>query len=97
MRPSIIAVHGLDGDRERTWTAENGKLWLKDFLPADVPRARILTYGFDARTHVVSGTLSLQTLSDHSEEFLRDLCTFREISNVDFFLIICNYTPLIAL
>jgi hypothetical protein len=28
----IVALHGLNGDAYNTWTHENGKLWLRDFL-----------------------------------------------------------------
>ncbi|KAF8526961.1 hypothetical protein BU17DRAFT_61934 [Hysterangium stoloniferum] len=41
----IIAIHGLDGDREGTWTADNGILWIRDMLPDDISNARVLTYG----------------------------------------------------
>src|SRR5277367_3733735 len=37
----IVAVHGLGGDAYKTWTHENGKLWLRDFLPDQLPGARI--------------------------------------------------------
>ncbi|CCA76332.1 related to kinesin light chain, partial [Serendipita indica DSM 11827] len=46
----IIAIHGLGGHREVTWTTDNGILWLRDLLPSDLPRARILSYGYDADT-----------------------------------------------
>ncbi|KAF8515041.1 hypothetical protein BU17DRAFT_68120 [Hysterangium stoloniferum] len=61
---SIVAVHGLDGDREKSWTADNGKCWLCDFLPNHVSQARILTYGYDACTR---GRDQL------SEQFLQDV------------------------
>ncbi|KAF8524941.1 hypothetical protein BU17DRAFT_63102 [Hysterangium stoloniferum] len=35
---------------ERSFTAVNGVLWLRDILPEVLPSARILTYGYDART-----------------------------------------------
>lgn len=49
---SIIAVHGLnpknkENHAERTWESE-GKLWLRDFLPKQLPRARILLYGYNS-------------------------------------------------
>ena len=51
MKPSIVAVHGLGGDWEQTWTDENGKLWLRDFLPVHVPhQARVFSYGYDSST-----------------------------------------------
>ena len=46
---SIVAVHGLCGDPFETWTEEiSGKLWLRDFLPSQVPNTRIISYGYDS-------------------------------------------------
>ncbi|KAH3938661.1 hypothetical protein HBH98_243260 [Parastagonospora nodorum] len=45
----IVAVHGLNGHREKTWTAGSGVNgvdsinWLRDLLPHDLPNARILS------------------------------------------------------
>ena len=47
---SIVAVHGLSGDWERTWTDEDGQLWLRDFLPSQLPNARIMSYGYNSET-----------------------------------------------
>jgi hypothetical protein len=47
---SIVAVHGLGGGWDTTWTDENGELWLRDFLPLDLPRARIMSYGYNVHT-----------------------------------------------
>jgi len=33
-----------------TWTAENGKLWLRDFLPPQLPSARIMSFGYNSDT-----------------------------------------------
>lgn len=48
---SIVLVHGITGSRESTWTWENkGEkvFWPKDLLPSDLPKARIMTFGYDA-------------------------------------------------
>ncbi|KAF8530242.1 hypothetical protein BU17DRAFT_78873 [Hysterangium stoloniferum] len=66
----IVAIHGLDADREKSWTADNEKLWLRDFLPRAVPTARILSYGYDAYT---KSSLSEQTLYSHAQDFLVQL------------------------
>lgn len=44
----IVAIHGITGDAYNTWTHDNGKLWLSDFLNDDLPGARIFSYGYDA-------------------------------------------------
>ncbi|CCA76425.1 related to tetratricopeptide repeat domain protein-Neosartorya fischeri [Serendipita indica DSM 11827] len=68
----IIAIHGLDGHRERTWTAGNGVLWLRDLLSIDIPNARILVYGYDADTRSRE-CVSTQTIYQHADKFLKSL------------------------
>ncbi|KAI0101579.1 hypothetical protein GGR51DRAFT_529441 [Nemania sp. FL0031] len=50
----IIAVHGLGGGWEKTWTASNGNMWLRDFLPFQLDeielKARIWSYGYNSKT-----------------------------------------------
>jgi hypothetical protein len=43
-----VFVHGLRGDSFQTWMAPNGACWPRDFLPIDIPQARILTYGYNS-------------------------------------------------
>ncbi|KAG8779363.1 hypothetical protein FRC16_003451, partial [Serendipita sp. 398] len=72
----IVAIHGLDGHREQSWTAEDGTLWLRDLLPTDLPHARVLTYGYDADTRSFSHT-STRTIFRHAEAFAEDLSQLR--------------------
>ena len=78
---SIVAIHGLDGHREDSWTAENGVLWLRDLLIDEVPPARILTYGYDANTRGKE-QLTSQTLYDHAETLIAKLVLFRKKTSV---------------
>ncbi|KAF8514560.1 hypothetical protein BU17DRAFT_52477 [Hysterangium stoloniferum] len=71
----IVAIHGLDGHRERSWTATNGVLWLRDLLPSIIPEARIITYGYDVNTRNQSRILT--SLYDHGLGFFRKLSLFR--------------------
>ncbi|CZR52801.1 uncharacterized protein PAC_02678 [Phialocephala subalpina] len=43
----IVFVHGLHGDREKTWT-KNSVFWPQKLLPLDITDARIFSYGYDA-------------------------------------------------
>jgi hypothetical protein len=78
---SIVAIHGLDGHPTESWTAANGKLWLRDFLPDKIPHARIMSYGYDAYTRNRQ-QLSDQTLYDHAEALVAALASRREGTNV---------------
>lgn len=47
----IVAVHGFNGHPYRSWTAstkDEQKLWLRDFLPRELPGARIFSFGYPA-------------------------------------------------
>ena len=77
---SIIAIHGLNGDRFRTWTEpKSKKLWLRDFLPKDLPRGRILTFGYNATAAFEN---SVADIVDHGRELLGSLVERREEKDV---------------
>jgi hypothetical protein len=46
--------------------------WIRNLLPKLVPDARIMTYGYDARTHGMSNKSSA-TLFDHAVDLLTQL------------------------
>ncbi|KAI9828117.1 MAG: hypothetical protein M1832_003644 [Thelocarpon impressellum] len=76
----IVAVHGLNPKgfelhAEDTWTKE-GKLWLKDFLPARLPRARILLYGYNASVAFGSSAAGVK---EQAETLLETLHSNREL------------------
>ena len=47
---SIVAVHGLNGHRDKTWTGTNDVYWLRDPLSSDIPNERIFCWRYDANT-----------------------------------------------
>ena len=57
--PSIVLVHGIDGDPIKTWTnAESSAFWPQDWLPAKFPHARVFSFGYNAdmyRNNSVAG------------------------------------------
>ena len=72
---SIVAVHGLGGDWQSTWTDENGKLWLRDFLPSQLPNARIMSYGYNSETVF---TQSVEDITDTAMILLERLTSKRQ-------------------
>ncbi|OCK72795.1 hypothetical protein K432DRAFT_314863, partial [Lepidopterella palustris CBS 459.81] len=75
----IVAVHGLNGHRDKTWTAANGVHWLRDLLPADIPNARVFCWGYNANTH--GDRVSCQYLYDHAGQLVSDLSLERRLTN----------------
>ncbi|KPA36732.1 hypothetical protein FLAG1_10477, partial [Fusarium langsethiae] len=69
----VVAIHGLGGHPYKSWR-EGEKLWLKDFLPQDVPTARVLTFGYNAS---IAFTQTNSTIRDFAISLLEELRTFR--------------------
>ncbi|KAM0418587.1 hypothetical protein ACHAPT_012486 [Fusarium lateritium] len=75
----ICFIHGLSGNRDKTWRAQDQfEPWPKTLLPSKLPRARILTYGYDAYVVAKSGPASTNRLIDHAANLLIDLTADRE-------------------
>ncbi|TPR03470.1 hypothetical protein CAN33_000295 [Aspergillus niger] len=60
----IIAVHGLNpkskkNHAEKTWES-NGKLWLRDFLPKQLPRARIFLFSYNSKVAIQSSAAGVR-------------------------------------
>jgi hypothetical protein len=75
----IIAIHGLGGTPYNTWTHENGILWLRDFVPDELPGARIYTFGYDSSFAFSKGT---GTLRDFAKNFLEAIRLERKTPEV---------------
>jgi hypothetical protein len=75
----IVAVHGLGGDAYKTWTHDNGTLWLRDSLLKDLPSARVFTYGYDSTFVFSRGT---STLRDFARGLLEDVRSERRLPEV---------------
>ncbi|WYZ39718.1 hypothetical protein EsH8_IV_000059 [Colletotrichum jinshuiense] len=72
----IIAVPGLGSHPLGSWKAPNGDdVWLRDFLPEDIPNVRILLYGYDT---MMPGSLSKQSIEDLGGALLEQIIAFRE-------------------
>ncbi|KAI1271149.1 Alpha/Beta hydrolase protein [Xylaria sp. FL0933] len=70
----IVFVHGLTGDRIKTWThSESQSFWPRDFLPATLPDARIFTFGYDADVVRMFAVTSSSTVRDHGRDLAQQL------------------------
>jgi protein SERAC1 len=74
----IVALHGLNGNWERTWqhtTKSGGKvLWLRDFLPKQIPHARIMSLGYNS---VLQFSKSVADIGTFAEQLLAALVAKR--------------------
>jgi hypothetical protein len=76
---SVVFVHGLHGHRKKTWTKDN-VCWPGDLLSKEISfsQIRILTFGYDANVINTNGSVSLNSLFDHSLDLLQDLSRVRK-------------------
>jgi len=73
----IIAVHGLNGDCDGTWTDPTSRVnWLthESCLRKDIPKARILTFGYNSTTYFSRSDADVR---DFASELLAAVSTKR--------------------
>jgi hypothetical protein len=72
----IVVLHGLDGHPQRSFTATVHSVeicWLSHpgLLPAALPQARVLAFGYDVKTK--ARAISMASLEDHADHLLQNL------------------------
>ncbi|CAG9946682.1 unnamed protein product [Clonostachys rosea f. rosea IK726] len=76
----IVFIHGLSGDREKTWTGPNQtEPWPKTILPDRLPTARILVFGYDAKW--LKDSSSRNRVQEHASNLLASLGRHRDEDN----------------
>ncbi|KAJ5758266.1 uncharacterized protein N7511_006960 [Penicillium nucicola] len=81
----IIFVHGLTGNREKTWTHKKGVFWPQDLLAKDFPTVRIMTFGYEVDIATLFTIASSNRVYDHGQSLAyalvseRDGCSARPI------------------
>ncbi|KAI1742224.1 hypothetical protein F4680DRAFT_464108 [Xylaria scruposa] len=75
----IVFIHGLTGDRERTWSTKNAsEPWPKTLLASKLKTARILTFGYDAYVADWKTVVSQNRIRNHSSNLLNSLAHYRQ-------------------
>ncbi|PTB52845.1 hypothetical protein M431DRAFT_58133, partial [Trichoderma harzianum CBS 226.95] len=76
----VIAVSGLGGHAFGSFKERHGSfMWLRDALPIDFPRARILIYGYDTR---LIRSKSFQNLTDLGKALQIDMKGIRQLTQI---------------
>ncbi|KAI4281467.1 MAG: hypothetical protein L6R38_003673 [Xanthoria sp. 2 TBL-2021] len=65
VRIDLVFVHGLTDNWQDTWK-KDGLSWIQDFVPKDIPHARIFTCGFNGSRKDTS--LSMRGLEDYERK-----------------------------
>ncbi|KAH8903689.1 hypothetical protein BR93DRAFT_930843 [Coniochaeta sp. PMI_546] len=78
----IILVHGLNGDPQRTWTAQNGVFWPTDLLPDSLKaeHANVLVYGYNADVYSSRNDRSASNnfIHHHAQTLVATLTHYRK-------------------
>ena len=70
-----MGSHAIGGFKAK----DRNDVWLRDFLPKDVPKARVLTYGYDSR---ITDPDAKYSITDLAKAFLDSVRAFRADTEV---------------
>lgn len=79
---SICAIHGLGGNAIDTWTAKNGKMWLRDYLPSTgyFGESRVMTFGYDSDLTSKQSVMTVDSWADSLLQYLGLVRKSQEVS-----------------
>ncbi|KAK2796156.1 hypothetical protein FQN52_000133 [Onygenales sp. PD_12] len=85
----IVAIHGLHEDSVTAWIEpESGILWLRDLVPLHVPKARILSFGYEASPSSYDDERIVEKIQGLAATLVADLEGDRSLEN-------CQRRPII--
>ena len=75
----VVAITGLDGHAYGSWSGGNPKrMWLQDFLSEDLPKCRVMTYGYNSKL----SNPGLHTIADFGRSLREELLRARRSDQV---------------
>jgi len=75
---SVVAVPGLASHAIGSWRSKtNNIVWLRDYLPVDVPNVRVLLYGYDTSLVRDDSKYSKDSIETLGQRFLESIMGFR--------------------
>ena len=75
----VVAITGLDGHAYGSWSGGNPKrMWLRDFLSEDLPKCRVMIYGYNSKL----SDPGLHTIADFGRDLQEDLLRVRRSDQV---------------
>ena len=75
----VVAITGIDGHAYGSWSGGNPKrMWLRDFLSKDLPKCRVMTYGYNSKL----STPGLHTIADFGRGLREELLRARRTDQV---------------
>lgn len=81
---SIVAVHGLHEDPVSAWTEpESGTLWLRDLVPLHIPKARILSFGYESSPSLYDVENIAEKIQSVATTLVADLEGDRSLENCE--------------
>ena len=77
----VVAITGLDGHAYGSWSGGDPKqMWLRDFLSKDLPKCRVMTYGYNSKL----SNPGLHTIADFGRGLRKELLRARRLDQVAF-------------
>ncbi|PGH01489.1 hypothetical protein GX51_05176 [Blastomyces parvus] len=80
----IVAIHGLNENSITAWIEpESGVLWLRDLIPLQVPKARILSFGYEASPSFFDDERIVEKIQSLATTLVADLEGDRSLENCE--------------
>ena len=84
MSISIVAIHGLHEDPVNAWIEpESTILWLRDLIPLHIPKARILSFGYEALPSSFDDERIVEKIQSIATTLVADLEGDRSLENCE--------------